>query len=312
MWDFMLEQNAVQQRVSEKFRETLGQSRRHATASYLIQRHKLTLIKEILEGAEITHAVYKGADTRERLYAEPALRPAADIDVLVTEHKKVAAIRAFEQQGFEFSTSENNISHEASLDKGLASIDLHWDILRPGRTRCPMTDSLLALREDYDSHWGMCDEANLFVMLVHPVFAKYGTTPQASLIRMLELASLLARHNLNWHVLLALLEKAGLRTAAWITLTWFELLTDVQPPAHLMQALKPGALRRRYLLHWIHENLSSKLLQKPVYVKLGFTLPAHDQWIDAIRATLRVRALRKSRETDLNALLGCTGTFEKE
>lgn len=310
MWDVMLEQNAAKQQVSEKFREVLRHSRRHATASYLIQRNKLKLIKEILEGAKITHAVYKGTDTRERLYPEPALRSAADIDVLVSEHKKIPAIRAFEQRGFEFSTSENNISHEASLYKGLTSIDLHWDILRPGRTRIPMTDSLVALRQDYDSHWGMCDEAALFVMLVHPVFAKYGTAPQASLIRMLDLTLMLTRRHLNWHVVLALLEKAGLKTAAWITLKWLELLTNVQAPAHLMQALKPGTLRKRYLVYWLQQDLSSKLLEKPACIKLGFTLPAHDQWMDAIRATLRSRALRKSRETDLNTLLQCTGNFK--
>jgi hypothetical protein len=41
-----------------------------------------------------------------------------------------------------------------------------------------MTNTLLEARQDFGSHWGMSDEGSLFMMLVHPVFTKYSTTPK--------------------------------------------------------------------------------------------------------------------------------------
>lgn len=303
MWHYMLEQQDSTSQLTEEFKSTLHQARLNTTGTYLLHRHKLTLIREILDNANIPHAVYKGADTRERLYEEPALRPAVDLDILVVDEHKVAAIRAFKKNGFELYAAAENISHEASLNKGKTSIDLHWDILRPGRTRIPMAARLLDTRLDYGSHWGMSDEATLFVMLVHPVFVSYGTTPQAALMRMVDMAKLLAKNDVNWKEVIQLLEEAGLKTAAWISLTRFEQLTGVPQAAHIMSALRPGALRQKYLYYWLQKNLSSKFLNKPICVQLGFTLPAHDRWDDAIRAVRRARALRQSQEDDLSYLL---------
>ncbi|RLA45916.1 MAG: hypothetical protein DRQ97_08825 [Gammaproteobacteria bacterium] len=303
MWSKVLEGSDDAHPLTKAFKDTLHQARMDTTGTYLIHRHKLTQIKAILAEANISHVVYKGADTRERLYTEPALRPAVDIDILVPEQQKVAAIKAFKQRGFDLYTSADIISHEANLVMGKTSIDLHWDILRPGRTRLSMVNALLESRVDYGSHWGMSDEATLFIMLVHPVFAKYGTTPHASLMRMVDLAMLLSKSDLNWQAVLRLLNRAGLKTAAWITLQWYELLTHLEPPSQLVAAIKPGALRQKYLNYWLEKNLSSKLLEKPIYVQLGFTLPAHDRFSDAIRAVRRARELRHHQEADLQALL---------
>ena len=306
MWDKILESSNSTGPLPKKFKATLHQARLHATGAYLSQHHNLSLIKEALEEANVPHAVYKGADMRERLYEEPALRPAADIDILVPDSKKVAAINVLQRLGFEFSAAETNISHEANLNRGLTSIDLHWDILRQGRTRIPMVATLLETRKDYGSHWGMSNEASLFVMLVHPVFAKYGTAPQASLMRTVDLARLLAMGDVNWQAVVQLLSDAGLKTAAWVTVRWHEMLTHSKPPAEFIAAIEPGYLRQKYLSHWLEQDYSSGLLEKPICVQLGFTLPAHDKWSDAIRAVRRARELRRSQETDLKELLEST------
>jgi hypothetical protein len=309
MWDKILEDSGSTQLLPEEFRNTIHQARLHATGAYLSQHHNLSLIKTALEKADVPHVVYKGADLRERLYEEPALRPAADIDILVPDSKKVLAINALQRLGFEFSAAEYNISHEANLNRGLTSIDLHWDILRQGRTRIPMVATLLESRKDYGSHWGMSNEASLFVMLVHPVFTKYGTAPQASLMRTVDLARLLAMGNINWQAVLQLLSDAGLKTAAWVTLRWHEMLTHAKPPAGFIAALEPGRLRQKYLSHWLEQDYSGGLLEKPLYVQLGFTLPAHDKWGDAIRAVRRARELRRSQETDMKQLLQSTAVY---
>ena len=307
MWDHMLAQQRRSSQFSEEFKKIIHQSRLSATGTYLMHRHKLTLIKEILENANIPHAVYKGADIRERLYDEPALRPAADIDILVTNENKVKAIRALSHEGYKLYAPAENISHEVSLNLGRTSIDLHWDILRPGRTRVSMAPRLLDTRADYGSHWGMSDEATLFVMLVHPVFVRHSTTPLAALMRIVDMATLLAKSEVKWEGVIQLLEEAGLKTAAWISLTLFEFLTAKKQPEHIMTALKPSRVKQKYLHYWLQNNVSSRLMHKPLYLQIGFTLPAHDNLGDAIRAARRAIALRHSQGDDLSALLISTG-----
>ena len=162
MWDKKLREPGVTSTVSKEFKSRIHQVRLENTGTYLIHRDRLTLIREILEDANIPHAVYKGAHTREQLYEEPALRTAADIDVLVPDEKKMAVIKAFRKRDFSLYPLAETISHEVSLVKGKTSVDLHWDILRPGRTRVPMAESLLDTRRDFGSHWGMSDGRRCF------------------------------------------------------------------------------------------------------------------------------------------------------
>lgn len=303
MWDKKLESSEVNVGLTRAFKRTLHHSRLETVGTYMIHRHRLTELREILESTEIPHVVYKGAHNREYLYEEPALRVAADIDVLVPNDKKIEAIKAFKRHDFQVYALAEIISHEICLFKGNTSIDLHWDILRPGRTRVPMTESLLETREDYGTHWGMSDEALLFVMLVHPVFVKYGTAPQASLMRFIDLAKLLAKPDLNWRETIYLLDKAGLKTAAWITLNWFNMLTNIEVPEHVINEIQPGKLRNAYLTYWLNKNLSSQLLESPIYIQLALTLPAHDKFTDAIRAIRRIGSFRKTSSADLSTLL---------
>lgn len=303
MWDKMLESRDDEARVSSAFRSSLHQMRLRNTGAYLLQRHTLQQIRQILDQAEIPHVVFKGADIRERLYDEPAIRPAADIDVLVEDTHKHAAIKAFKAQGFTLHASATIVSHEVSLRKGDRSIDLHWDILRPGRTRNSMVEALLASRVDYQSHWGMSNEAALFVMLVHPVFAKYSTSVNAALMRNVDLARMLDNQSINWPQLIDLLLMSGLNTAAWTSLQWLQIVSGIQPPEALISAIRPGPARRKYLRTWLQQNLSSALLPTPLLIQLGLTLPAHDRFSDARRAVRRARQLKRSEQQDLENLL---------
>ncbi len=306
LWHHMLQHSPSTSPFSEAFTEALRQSRLDATGLYLAQKSSLAAIKRVLDDVAIAHVVYKGAHTRERYYGEPALRPAADIDVLIPESAKIAAIRAFMRQGFAFCPKAEIISHEANLNKGVVAIDLHWDILRPGRTRIPIVDALLATRQDYGSHWGMSDASTLFILLVHPVFAKYTTTPQAALMRLVDLALVLRKPETDWTAVFQLLEITGLKTAAWTTLKWFEQLSGEMAPQGFSQRLQPGVIRRNYLGYWLDRNLASRLLERPLFVQLGFTLPAHDRPGDALRAVNRARILKRSRYSDLQSLLEMT------
>ena len=299
LWSELADEFAGGLPLSQEARDRLHQCRLETTSIYLLQRHNLQLAGEILNSADIPHAIIKGSHTRELYYDSPALRPALDIDILVKPEDRLEAIKAFQAQGFTFHAMAQNISHECNLVKGNTIIDLHWDIMRPGRTRAPIVNELLDKRVDYGSHWGLSHGATLFLMLVHPVFTKYTTTPHASLVRLVDLAQLLHRHPESTENAVPLLHKAGLTTAGWITITWLNLLNDSPQAKSLAKKIAPGRIRRKYLHTWLTKNLSTRLLSKPLLIQLGFTIPAHDKLKDALRALRQSRRYRQEADTTL-------------
>ena len=308
MWHRALHNAAKNSLVSKYFLETLHQSRLLATGAYMLQSQALKKIKSTLENENINHVIFKGCHIRESIYDEPAIRPACDIDVLISSDDQTKAIQALVSAGYQFAPDPENISHEATLYTGEISIDLHWDIMRPGRTRIPMTETLLKTRQEFSTHWGFNNDATLFLMLVHPVFTKYSTTPHSTLTRIVDLAHWIEIMKLDWEQLYDWLEEAGMQTAAWITLEWLRQLTGVVTTGFFMRKIQPGRLKTIYLKHWVKENYSSKFLEHPLLIQIAFILPAHDNLSDAIHAMISLLKVKKSAKRKMNEL---TATYEK-
>lgn len=280
--------SGVKDPFSGDFQQKLKAERFNATAAYMLQKHGLATIRQVLDQRGIAHVVFKGAHFRELIYDQPALRVAADIDLLVRPEDRVATVDAFRQAGFTAVITPSSISHELTLTKGYLAIDLHWDIMRPGHTRIPLVDEFLGSRVDYSSHWGTSPEATLFLMLVHPVITKYCTSPMNSVIRVLDVVLWMERMKPDWARVAELLEKAGLKTAAWMMLEWLRLLTGQQAPEEFLQVIRPGPPRRRYLAAWIAGDYSTRLLEHLALLHLLYSLPCYDRPTDALRAVLAV------------------------
>ena len=252
--------------------------------NYLQQQCTLKNIEKLFEDHSIRHAVMKGAHIREVLYEQPAIRPACDIDILIAENEKTQVIKALIAYGMELQPEARNISHEISLTKNNVSLDLHWNLLRPGRIRTNLTDEFLQNRMDYSGRYGLCSEATLFLMLVHPVFTKYATAPQSSLMRIVDLMCWIKQREIDWQKLQDWLKKGGVQSSAWITAEWLTLLTGFRLPEPFMQKIKPGKFRSAYLRKWLSDDYSSALQRYPILIQAGLTLPAHDRFADAFRA----------------------------
>ena len=288
LWHEALTNRIQKDKVDPVFTEKLRQVRLTAEANYLLQKKSLKKIHDTLTSAGIKYAVFKGAVTRELVYEKPALRPCTDIDVLISTNDRDTAIQALITSGMNYKHDEINISHECTFFDGVVQIDFHWHIMRPDRMRLEMTELLLNNSELLDEFVGLGGPENMFVILVHPVFAKYATAPQSLLIRLIDLMRFINLRQFDWDRVNALLDTAGNCTAAWIMSEWLQVLTSDSPPRSLIERIQPGKLRSKYLQYWISNNLSSRYINHPIITQFAFTLPAQDNFSDASRFLIQL------------------------
>lgn len=277
-------------------------------ANYLMQKYVLDRITSLFNKESVPHVVFKGTHIREIIYDDPNIRPAADIDVLVYPADLEKTVRILTEAGFSLNIKEQNISHEVTLILKNVAIDLHWHILRPGRLRISLTDEFLATRQQYPTHTGFNAETTLFIMLVHPVFTKYSTTYLASLVRMIDLIQWIETQSINWDDMTKLLKKYRVCTAAWMTARYLEILTGETLPDSFVKQIKPAKLKHAYLNSWLLSDRSSKLLDYPLAIQVGFTLPAHDSISDAARFLRTLFQEKYHSKQKVEDLLAATST----
>ena len=64
-----------------------------------------------IEAKGIRYAVIKSAYVRDPVYADPALRPASDIDILIAPELRLAAVDAKKTPGFKLVVNPEVASH---------------------------------------------------------------------------------------------------------------------------------------------------------------------------------------------------------
>jgi Uncharacterised nucleotidyltransferase len=299
-WYYGIEAYKLAGTAEPGFLAALKQARLSETALYLAQKSALRELDRSFNSLSIVYAVIKGAYVRERVYADPSIRPAGDVDILVRPDQREAAAKALIGAGFRLQADAENISHEATFTRGAVAIDLHWDILRPGRTRVAVADLLLDGRQRRYEFWGLDDSDAVFLMLVHPAFAKYVCSPNMGLNRVADFIFWIHKLDVDWESVANRLESTGLNTAAWTVLKWFSMLVPPETlpvPDAFIKRISPGWVRAQYLTYWLKHDLPTRWLQKPLLIHLGFTLVLHDRLADAwhaISGLLRARATRNA------------------
>jgi hypothetical protein len=144
-------------------------------------------------------------------------------------------------------------------------------------------------------------------MLTHPAFAKYVCSPNMGLARVADFLLWINQRPVDWFAVLKLLERAGLRTAAWTLLSWFRMLAPADAhatPDGWLETVRPGRLRAAYLRQWLLRDLPTRWLERPLLIQLGFTLPLHDRAGDVLHALTGLREAKQNRQRDLRLMLG--------
>lgn len=251
------------------------------TGRYLAQLRTIHIIHKLFKESDIRYALYKGAHIREVLYDPPSIRPAADIDVLISPWDRNKAAAVLVGHDFEALLNPKNINVEASFCYKQSTVDLHWNVFREKRSKIDLVEPFLKSRIQQKEFYSLCPEHALVVMLTHPVFFKYLTSPVSSLSRVVDIYRLIKTHEMNWGMVLDILQKAHLTTAAWLTGYYCELLTGTALPEDLMAAVTPKRIKTAYLKWWVKNDLSTKFFSIKAIPQIFFTLPAHDNLMDA-------------------------------
>jgi hypothetical protein len=306
LWHDRLQSNGRLESLPPTTIDALRKAHISAAMGYLAQRAALDRIDRLFEAEGIAYVAIKGTHVRECVYPDPALRPASDIDILISPSDRRRAARALIDAGYRAHPELANVSHEATFSHHPVDIDLHWSVLRPGRTRVDMTPSLIERRQRTQGHWGLCDSDTLFLMLTHPAFAKYVCSPNMGLVRVADFFLWINQRPVDWPEVRQLLDRAGLKTAAWTMLRWFRMLAPAEAHATIdgwIDSLRPGRLRAAYLDEWLARDLPSRWLGHPLLIQVGFTLPLHDRPGDALRALIGLHRSRINRLRDVRLLL---------
>jgi hypothetical protein len=105
-----------------------------ATVDWARIEHDLPPLVAALGHAGVAVAPIKGVAYASRLYASPAERPMSDIDLLVPPGQRETARDVLSRQGFRPAPAAA-LHHAEPWVRSDLSIDLHWNIIAPGRSR---------------------------------------------------------------------------------------------------------------------------------------------------------------------------------
>lgn len=241
--------------LSEAGMARLDARRRQYLAHAILRRAEAEELLESLRSRGIPAAGLKGVDLAWRVYPDPALRPATDIDLLVPAERLAEAETVVLAAGYtpEARTAELRakgldwVDYQYTHPQSEVMIELHVELLHPGRFALPGAECLARARD------GFLAPGDRFVHLALHL-AKHGYFGR--LIWVHDLALLLAEGEppAEWGERARI---AGGGGATWLALRVTHALFGVRAGA-LEKALRPGWPRRALL-----EGLAARIASRP-------------------------------------------------
>lgn len=270
-------------------------------------RNNVKRIHERFELDRIPYIAFKGFQFGDRLYADPVNRIGSDLDILVPFDERERAIHALCEIGMTPRPNHRTISHECIFMQANLETDLHWRLNRPGRSRHELAPKLLEHTQSINGYYGPDDTGSMLIMLVHPLLTSRPFASDFKLIRFVDLALGLRTLQPEWESLLAILRDNGLAYLAWTMLEWCRLVTGQEAPPAVIQALSPGAARRRYLHLWMDCRAPQWVIENRLTNLAGFHLMLYERISDANKAIKGARRAAKEGKEETQSLMNNCG-----
>jgi hypothetical protein len=222
-----------------------------AERQHLLAGCQLAEILAALDAAGIAGVVLKGPALADEYYADPALRPFTDLDLLVRRRERERAIEVLGALAYVHGSPGRSLGYEldhaaaayfvAASDTARLPVDLHWDfICHPGGGRATelAADEIWARATPA---WKLAPEDLLVYLAAH--FAIHHSL--AGVLWQLDLALVLRRHSatLDWDAVAARARRWGAGPAVYFALRSVGGELAVVAPTEAMSRLHPGHLR---------------------------------------------------------------------
>jgi len=128
-----------------------------ATVEWARIEQDLPLIVNALQSAGIRACALKGVSYAKTLYPSPAERPMSDIDLMVPPRDAARAREALATIGFVPFERTSVLHHAIALVRGEVALDLHWNIIAPGRARVDLEAVWSRVTGDGLAHLDLAD-----------------------------------------------------------------------------------------------------------------------------------------------------------
>lgn len=225
---------------------------------------ELNQISECFEGREIPLVVAKGLALAETVYRNVALRPMADIDLLVEKRNLPEVMKAFSKLGFEILPQEKEITlkymnelhlvkHQENI-KHLPSliVNIHWDLTAPIRFRGATKTNTRQMIERAQPT--KIANSNVLVMtpedqILHVIYHATFQHPFIGLLQLCDVVELvkLEDNELDWQSLVKRARNGRITTATYYLLTSAKRLLGAPIPNRVLKSLAPNLVKRGLL-----------------------------------------------------------------
>ena len=233
-------------------------------ARNILLYNELSQISECFEGREISLVVVKGLALAETVYGNVALRPMADVDLLVEKRNLPEVMKAFSKLGFEILPQEKEITleymnelhlvkHQENM-KHLPSliVNIHWDLTAPIRFRgATKTNTRQMIERAQPTKIAsrnvlvMASEDQILWVIYHATFQH----PFIGLLQLCDVAELikLEENELDWQFLVRRARNGRTATATYYLLTSAKRLLGAPIPNRVLKSLSPNLVKRSLL-----------------------------------------------------------------
>lgn len=229
-------------------RAGMKQSYLASEARNLFHFSKLDRITGALGRAGIPVALLKGAHIGRYVYRNPALRPMADIDLLVRPEDVNRALRVMHELGYRggasipFKLMRDFHHHAPTLDDGSGvAVEIHWNIVPPNRHFPVDPDDLW--RNAHCMEAGPSEKIHLLApeAVLLSVCAHAAWQHRLSLNSILSLADMdrIARDGVDWQTFLSQASDWRMQRPAYLGLTLIQRFLGSPVPDAVITSLRP-------------------------------------------------------------------------
>jgi len=284
--------------------------RLHVAARHLATELVIRNVQEILSKEGIDVLVLKGPHLGNTIYDDPLEREYIDLDLLVKPGRFQEVVRLLEQQGHRLLDDEEDrrATRKAFYCWKLQSphgpvIELHSDLAGYGRYPVDVEGLFrrsVAFRMGNVEARGLGNEDLLMHLCLH--ITKSYFLVEEKHVR--DIALLTRKRPIRWEQFMELATQAGCRVGAYYALRSAQAQFHADIPSEVLQALRPGIIRRHWLDRYIdsdHFPMARISGDRSLSYQARLGLPLLDRvstWLPALLryAVIRLDDVRQGRK----------------